>query len=187
MAEVLAQFDEPLLKSSGIVYRARACGASMPDGLWEGWIEFIPVDGGKPVRSPRETTQPNRADTAYWATGLTAVYLEGALERALRGPVKRTPLPHPPPAFDRPAANVVTPDAMPVGHAILDPFGVYERGEAALRQKLQALSASHLRNIILDYELSDEPVASLDRLAYDTLIDLIVVGVRARISARGPA
>ena len=38
---------------------------------------------GAAVRSGRETTQPNRQDTAYWATGLTPVYLEGALGRAL--------------------------------------------------------------------------------------------------------
>jgi hypothetical protein len=60
----------------------------MPDGLWEGWIEFIPTDGGAPLRSRRETTQPNRDDAVYWATGLTPVYLEGALERALRPAVR---------------------------------------------------------------------------------------------------
>ena len=36
-----------------------------------------------PVQSPRETTQPNLTDLNYWATGLTPVYLEGALARAL--------------------------------------------------------------------------------------------------------
>jgi hypothetical protein len=35
------------------------------------------------MRTPRETEQPNREDLAYWATGLTQVYLEGALTRAL--------------------------------------------------------------------------------------------------------
>ena len=58
----------------------------MPDGLWHGWLEFEPVDGCNvpALQSPRETTQPNRTDAVYWATGLTAVYLEGALERAIR-------------------------------------------------------------------------------------------------------
>jgi hypothetical protein len=64
-------------------YEARAYGAAIDDVLWEGWVEFVPIDGGPPVRSPRETTQPNRVDTEYWASGLTAVYLEGALIRAL--------------------------------------------------------------------------------------------------------
>ena len=44
-------------------------------------IEFVPVHGGTPLRSSRETTQPNKADAEYWASGLTMVYLEGALER----------------------------------------------------------------------------------------------------------
>ncbi len=59
MAEVLAQFADPVADDDGHRYRAQACGAPMPDGLWEGWIEFVPLNGGTPVRSPRETTQPN--------------------------------------------------------------------------------------------------------------------------------
>ena len=84
MAEVLTQFAEPVLSKEQKFYRAQACGALTSDGLREGWIEFIPLDGGTPVRSPRETTQPNRVGTAYWASGLSTIYLEGALERAWR-------------------------------------------------------------------------------------------------------
>ncbi len=86
MAEVFMEFQAPIIGSDGMVYRARACGREAPGGTagWEGWIEFFPVDGGPPLRSRRETTQPNRADTEYWATGLTPVYLEGALERTLK-------------------------------------------------------------------------------------------------------
>jgi len=56
--------------------------------MWEGWVEFDPVDGGPTIRTPRETTQPNRADAEYWATGLEPVYLEGALDRALAEPLQ---------------------------------------------------------------------------------------------------
>jgi hypothetical protein len=52
-------------------------------GSWKGWIEFASIDGDSHVRTPRETEQPNRGDLAYWATGLTQVYLEGALRRAI--------------------------------------------------------------------------------------------------------
>jgi hypothetical protein len=153
----------------------------MPDGRWEGWIEFIPVDGSKTVRSPRETTQPNRTDTAYWASGLTPVYLEGALERALRGPVvKRASTRQAVPSFDRPAPGVVSDRTRPVGEAILDPFEVYERGDVALRQKLRALAAPHLVSIIAAYNLSDEPVAALSHLSRETLIDIIAAAVAAR-------
>lgn len=84
MPEVFVQFAEPLMVDRTGIYRAQACGAAMDDGLWEGWIEFIPLSGGAPMRTGRETTQPNRTDTLYWATGLSPAYLEGALERALR-------------------------------------------------------------------------------------------------------
>jgi hypothetical protein len=82
MAVLLAEFDTPIL-TEALAYRARVFGAPMDESLWEGWIEFVPVDGGSAVRTPRETTQPNATDTEYWATGLTTVYLEGALARAL--------------------------------------------------------------------------------------------------------
>jgi hypothetical protein len=83
MAEVLIQFESVVTSDDGSKYYAQACGGPMSDGVWEGWIEFVPVDGGTPFRSPRETTQPNRRDAVYWATGLAPVYLAGALSRAL--------------------------------------------------------------------------------------------------------
>ena len=84
MAEVLVQFAELINDEQGRLYIARAIGEEMPnDTRWQGWIEFVPEDGRAPIASDRETTQPNRADTEYWATGLTPVYLEGALQRAL--------------------------------------------------------------------------------------------------------
>jgi hypothetical protein len=88
MAEVLARFSHRV-RDGARAFRAQACGAPMSDGRWTAWIEFIPLDGGRPLRSPRETTQPNRTDTEYWAGGLTPVYLEGALERAQRPPVRK--------------------------------------------------------------------------------------------------
>lgn len=54
----------------------------MPDGAWEGWIEFL-TETGQRVVTDRETTQPSKDAVAYWATGLEPVYLEGALARAV--------------------------------------------------------------------------------------------------------
>jgi hypothetical protein len=101
MAEVLARFSNHILDGAA-AFRAQACGAPMSDGRWAAWIEFVPVDGGEPLRSPRETTQPNRTDAEYWATGLTTVYLEGALNRA-RNPIVRKRVATPEPIFDGPA------------------------------------------------------------------------------------
>jgi hypothetical protein len=183
MAEVLTEFSEPLVGANGIAYRAQATGAPMPDGLWEGWIEFIPIAGGTPLRTSRETTQPNRGDAVYWATGLTPVYLEGALDRALNPLVRHVAAPAQP-VFDEPAAAVVKMVEVPVADAVLDPFSVYEKGEVLLRNELGALAAWHLVNIIIAYRLSDDPVSTLNRLPASSLIEIIVGAVRERSSVR---
>jgi hypothetical protein len=82
MPEVLLEFSNPVQGADGRVYTARAVGAEMADGLWHAWLEFSPGDGRDIVATDRETTQPNRTDAAYWASGLTPIYLEGALIRA---------------------------------------------------------------------------------------------------------
>ena len=64
------------------------------------------------------------------------------------------------------------------GHAILDPFSVYQKGEALLRKQLAALSSWHLVNIILEYELSEEPVETLNTQPAAALIERIVSRVR---------
>jgi hypothetical protein len=150
----------------------------MSGNLWQGWIEFIPVDGGEPVRSPRETTQPNRTDTEYWATGLTDVYLEGALRRALQPPLAVPTPPPQPSVFSRPAPSTVPTNADVAPTSILDPFSVYEKGEALLRKQLAALSAWHLVNIAREYELTNLPIESMNQMPAAELIEVIVRGVR---------
>jgi hypothetical protein len=84
MAKILVKFDEPIVAPGGKIYFAQAVGRETVRGLWEGWLEFLGVDDASDaIASDRETTQPNRRDTEYWAQGLTKVYLEGALNRAL--------------------------------------------------------------------------------------------------------
>src|SRR5262245_2366883 len=177
MAEVLIEFDSRIVGDDGEKYDAQACGGPMPDGLWEAWIEFIPLDGGTPLRSPRETTQPNRTDAVYWATGLTPVYLAGALDRALDAITpKASPEPAPHARFAGPAERSET--SVRTGHAILDPYAAYEKGEMLLRQELHAISDMHLVNIIREYGLSDEPEAVLGQLSSETLAEIIVSAVR---------
>jgi hypothetical protein len=95
MAEVLVEFDNTWKGPDDKQYEARACGRGRDDGLWEGWLEFTPSDGSDVIATERETTQPNRPDMLYWATGLTYAYIDGALARSLRPPPKglsmRTP------------------------------------------------------------------------------------------------
>jgi hypothetical protein len=144
--------------------------------MWQGWIEFIPIGEGEPVRSGRETTQPNRTDTEYWATGLTPIFLEGSLARALkplRRPLARQPQP---PIFGNPAGPLRL--GPPANESILDPFSVYRKGETLLRGQLSAMSAWHLVNIVTAYNLSDADPRSLQTQPHAVLVDLIVGAVR---------
>jgi hypothetical protein len=87
MSEILVKFDEAITDSTGCKYFARAVGREREDNLWEGCLEFLPLDTNcETLSSGRETTQPNRKTLEYWAQGLTRVYLMGALERARRSP-----------------------------------------------------------------------------------------------------
>jgi hypothetical protein len=179
VAEVLLDYPDAVTSEDGKSYTARVCGAEARGGTWQGWIEFVPVTDadGEPVRSARETTQPNRQDTVYWATGLTPVYLEGALRRALR-PITRPVAPdRAPPYFDEPADPfVVSGNSV---EAVLDPFSVYKKGEALLRRQLSALAGWHLVNIIRKYELSAEDPARLGAREPAQLVETIISGVRA--------
>jgi hypothetical protein len=179
MAETLVTFKTPVVSPDHIEYQARACGAEGTRGGWNGWIEFTPVGGGRPIRTGRETTQPNRRDTEYWATGLTTVYLEGALKRALDGPVSVVQIADAEPAFEKPAP-ALTHSTVGSRDSVLDPFSVYEKGEQLLRRQLGALSAWHLVNIAVAYDLSHEPVESLNRRPAAFLVGLIVDAVRER-------
>jgi hypothetical protein len=175
LAEVLVEFAEAVTSEDGKNYTARACGSEMPGGQWQGWLEFVPIGDGEPVRSSRETTQPNRADTEYWATGLTYVYLEGALRRALNRPGRPLAKPIAPPHFDGPADSFAIRDTT---ESVFDPFSVYRKGEALLRRQLSALAGWHLVNIIRRYELSDEDPALLAAREPAQLVEIIIAGVR---------
>jgi hypothetical protein len=176
VAEVLLEFTEAVTSEDGKNYTARACGAEMADGRWQGWLEFLPIGEGEAVRSSRETTQPNRADTEYWASGLTYVYLEGALHRALNRPGRPAARDIEPPRFDGPAESFIVRGEGT--ESVLDPFSVYRKGESLLRRQLSALAGWHLVNIIRRYELSDEDPAVLAAREPVELVELIVAAVR---------
>lgn len=184
MAEVFTEFEASVRDESGREYIARACGRECDDGHWEGWVEFVPLDGGLVVRSARETTQPNRVDTEYWATGLTPIYLEGALRRALE-PVQvvervidTRPM-YDAPAPDRPLVSVSAARTLRA-RPVLNPFEVYEQGEDILRGQLAALDAPRLRDIVRGFSLTSGDTTALMRLSAAELTDMIIDAVRRR-------
>jgi len=184
MARVVSVYQTPLRLPDGRVYTAQACGRERDDGMWEGWFEFMAHDGSAVLRSERETTQPNLADLEYWATGISPVYLEGALERTLTPPPVVVEPPVAEPVYDEPAppkqpAILQAPDAAPA----VNPFSVYARGESVLREQLAALAPWQLRAMIIAYEFVDPADVNLDALATPELIELIVATVRRRLAA----
>ena len=80
--ETIREYTVHFQTDNGTAYAILARGDLRGDGMWEGWLEFHPLDGGLPRRTGRETTQPNRDALVYWASGLEPIYFEGAFERA---------------------------------------------------------------------------------------------------------
>ena len=156
MSEVLMEYDPIVSEADGGTWKPRACGRRGVGHMWEGWLEFVPLTrASPPVRGRRESTQPSRESLLYWATGLTPVYLKGALERARFEPATQAQPRRVAPLFDGPAPE---PDPVqepidPIPHAILDPFDVYAQGEDILIRQLDALDTARLRDIVRAYEL----------------------------------
>lgn len=184
---VLVKFDDPVRGEDGRRYRAQVCGRQAADNMWEGWIEFEPEDGGTVLRTPRETTQPNRTDLEYWSTGLTEAYLEGALARALDPdlPNLRPREVQASPAYPGPATGEAEgrqrSHASAATSAILNPLEVYAQGEDVLRDELGALDEGHLRNIVRAYGLAEDEDLDLLAMRRPGLVDLIVAATRRRV------
>jgi hypothetical protein len=188
VATTLARFEPAIRGNDGSVYRARACGRQREDGLWEGWIEFDDPRTDASLRSARETTQSNFSDLTYWASGLTTVYLEGALNRTL-APAPREIVELPPPVFDGPAPDPHSRTSEgaigrgPIDHEpVLDPFSVYMKSPELLLNELTALRDWHLLRIVRHYELASE--TEIAGLTEAQLAGLIVRRVRERIMTR---
>ena len=172
MSELLVKFDESII-ADGARYHASVWGEEDDIGRWLGWLEFAPDDGGPPVRTERETVQPNRTDLEYWATGLTRVYLDGALVRARSR------------RFDdsRPRREGRTSgasDAEPRWRPVLDPFATFAQGEGILRAELGALSVDRLRSIAAAFAIASPETSAT--LGPRELEEEIVTAARRRLS-----
>ena len=83
MAELLHEYASTVTGPDNTTYIVRSYGEERLDGTWIGWLEFEPEDPEETtLTTDQETSQPNRTAVEYWATGLEAVYFEGAFERA---------------------------------------------------------------------------------------------------------
>jgi hypothetical protein len=186
MADVFVEFDTVIPGSDGTGWMPRACGRVDASGLWEGWIEFVPKNAGADaVRTQRETEQPNRDDLMYWAQGLSHVYLEDALVRALAPtPIHKSNLVASKPRFEGPAPSRATRSPGTPSHAVLNPFDVYRQGEDVLVRQLSALHAARLREIVVQYGFASANWA--DGTSHAELTTAIIGGVRAPRVRREP-
>ena len=133
-----------------------AIAADLHAAIREGWIEFTPIDGSTEVLvTGVESTQPEREHLVYWATGLTPVFMEGALARARRPVTVRVrPVEIPNSTEPKPRDPTVARTMPPGPEPVLDPFEVGGKNRDILRQELGALNRPRLLNIISAYDLN---------------------------------
>ena len=82
MDAVMRSLAETVSDERG-TFHALVMARERNDGSWEGWLEFVPADNDScRYVTPIETRQHDRVTMERWATGLTAVYADGALARA---------------------------------------------------------------------------------------------------------
>jgi hypothetical protein len=180
VAEILVDYETDVV-SGDTRYHPRAVGR-LVNGMWQGWLEFLPDHGGEVVVTRTESTQPEHEHLVYWATGLTPVYLEGALERALRPATVRLHIVDEP-ASTAPAERAVTHTVAPRPEAVLDPFEIGRRSLDILRQELMALNRARLTNIIATYDLNPAGTA-IGWLTDAQLVTFIVTAVDAQLLQR---
>ncbi len=167
MSSLIHTFSGTVEGPAGRKFNVGVHGHERRNGTWAGWLTFWPAAGEGPVLSTgRETTQPNRDDLEYWATGLDATYYEGALQRALDA-IEGVDREH----------FTAQPRERERAHAVLNPFAVYLQAPHLLDDELDALHPDHLRTIIRAYDLTDssqESLEELDRVALKAIIQATV-------------
>ena len=147
--------------------------ANRPDGEWEGWLEYVPLDDTDVLVTRTETTQSNRASLERWADALTETYLQGAFHRGIAATGD--------PLFARVVARRA--DLAAVTRATVelpDPFQLFELGSERMRARLSALPRSILLAIITAFELN--PAGnSLAWLSDRQLVTFIVTATEVQI------
>jgi hypothetical protein len=166
MSEILADLDTTIVSPEGDEYYVQV-GGQLASGMWEAWLEFVPLDDALEVlRTTTETTQPTREDVVRWSETLTQVYLQGAFARAVDisdgGSVVRN--------YETVIADVAVP---------FDPFEVLPLGNAALRAQLRVLTRPELTAMIQKYDLNSAG-KSLTRLSDAQLVTFIVTAVEVQ-------
>lgn len=164
MDPVLVVYAATATDTHGVSHTARACAREQAHGRWEVWFELEPEQGGSVLRTPVETTQPDRESAARWACGISRVYLNGALARASSSV-----------RAEAPARTLV--ESREEREAVLDPVEVAAGGEEHLRCRLGALSTAHLRDVARAQRAL--PASRLARSTKRELVASIIASARS--------
>jgi hypothetical protein len=169
MPEVITGFQTAIVSPRGDEYYVQVLAEQLASGLWEAWLEFVPVDDAlDALLTKTETTQPTRDDVVHWAEILSETYLKGAFGRAMTVNEGRRRV------RDYPTTTV-TEDVVP-----FDPFDVWSLGTSALRVRLRALTRPELIAMIQNYDLNPG-AKSLTRLSDAQLVTFIVTAVEVQV------
>jgi hypothetical protein len=167
MVEVIADLETTVTSAQGHEYYVQVAGEQLPTGLWEAWLEFVPLDDTLDVLITKtETTQAAREDLVRWATTLTPVYLQGAFARAVHISDGRSLMRR----YDTVIGDVLVP---------FDPFEVFQLGKPELRASLRPLTRPELLAVIREYDLNPAG-KSLSRLSDSQLVTFIVTAVEVQ-------
>ena len=166
MSEIITDLDTTVASTDGHEYYVQVAGEQLASGVWEAWLEFVPLDDDLEVLSTQaETTQPTRDDVVSWSAALTGTYLQGAFGRALRNTARLVVR-----DFTTEVAAISAP---------FNPFDVLPLGKAELRARLRVLTRSELLGMIQSYDLNPAE-KSLIRLTDSQLVTFIVTAVEVQ-------
>ena len=57
MIERIADLPYGVIDATGAEYYASIAAEQRLDGIWEAWLEYVPLDESDPLVTPTETTQ----------------------------------------------------------------------------------------------------------------------------------
>jgi hypothetical protein len=180
MSEVIAELPDRILDSAGREFDVAVVGDQRPNGEWEGWLEFVPLDERDDVLlTPTETTQPNRGALEHWAGALRETYVQGAFRRAVSASTGTL--------SPRVAAQRLARSSTPLNDVDLpDPFKLADSGPDDMRARLDAVSRPVLQNIIDSFGLNPAG-KDLSGLSERQLVTFIMTAVEAQIAMGRPS
>ena len=168
--ELVLDLEPAVIAENGLLYRVTVVARAAPDGHWNAWLEFVSQDSQAILRTDIETHQASEADLHRWATTLSDVYLQGALDRARISPAET--------AVHRRVIAQATDDNVLHMVKAFEPFELFALGEHVLRRELQLLRRSTLLALIINHSLNPRAL-DLARFTKPQLVAFIMAAIEA--------